>query len=194
MAEHPVDALHRSCRDHSDGAAGQRLLGVLEEEANLAGEVARASGARTSATPSIIEVWPSCPQACITPGFLEAKGRPVCLLDRQRVVVGAERDPRAGAAAAQVGDDAGRGRPGDRGEAADPLQLGDDEGRGLGLLVGELGAFVQVPAPVDDAGGDLIDPRSQVGEGVGRGRVSSSPPVCGYKRQRGTALRCRLTR
>ncbi len=29
------------------------------------------------ATPSIIAVWPSWPQACITPGFFDAKGSPV---------------------------------------------------------------------------------------------------------------------
>jgi hypothetical protein len=43
LAENPVDALHRPRRDHLRGAAGQRLLAVLEEEADLAGEVGSVS-------------------------------------------------------------------------------------------------------------------------------------------------------
>ena len=33
--------------------------------------------ASTVAAPSSIDVWPSCPQACMTPGFSEANGSPV---------------------------------------------------------------------------------------------------------------------
>jgi len=117
LAEHPVDALHRPRRDHLRGAAGQRLLAVLEEEADLAGQRVGERGEDFGDAEhhrGVAVVAAGVHHA----GVLRGEGEAGRLLDRQRVVVGADRDPRAGKAAAQVGDDAGRGRPGDLGEAA----------------------------------------------------------------------------
>ena len=44
------------------------------------------------AAPSSIAVWPSCPQACITPGRVDACGMHVLLVDRQRVDVAPQHD------------------------------------------------------------------------------------------------------
>ena len=71
-----VDALHHARGDEVARAAGSELLGVLEDEAQLAaGQVAL----RVSwpAAPSSIAVCPSCPQACIAPGRSEANSTPL---------------------------------------------------------------------------------------------------------------------
>ena len=52
-------------------------------------------------------MWPSWPQACIFPATSERHARRSGLGDGERIHVGAERDPRAVAAAADDADDAG---------------------------------------------------------------------------------------
>ena len=81
------------------------LLGGLEDHVDRAVEVARLG--QVLAAPSSIVVWPSWPQACITPGILAGVGLAGRLLDRQRVHVGPQADRLAGAAAADDADHAG---------------------------------------------------------------------------------------
>jgi hypothetical protein len=89
-----------------------RLLGVLENEPELTRQLVAALVQGVSVA-SIIAVWPSWPQACMTPGFCEGE-----LRDRfppgsaTRVDVSARSAERlAGTTGAQVRDDAGLRRP-----------------------------------------------------------------------------------
>ena len=58
-------------------AQGFGLLGRLEDHPDRSAELMRATGARSAAVASPIAVWASWPQACITPGPVDANARPV---------------------------------------------------------------------------------------------------------------------
>jgi hypothetical protein len=74
QAEHHVhgEALEQALLDH-DAAAALVFLGRLEDEIHRAVEIAQRCSA--SAAPSSIAVWPSWPQACITPWCVERWGK-----------------------------------------------------------------------------------------------------------------------
>lgn len=75
-AEHGVDPLERARRDELGGASRWQLLGVLEEEAdlacNLVASLEEAAGDREQRGR-----MPVMAQACITPGRRDANSRPV---------------------------------------------------------------------------------------------------------------------
>ncbi len=103
--------------------------------------------ANASAAPSSIAVWPSWPHACATLGTVDAYGSAGPLGHRQRVHVGAQRDPRQvlrpeiarqpGAAGQHLRVEPGVG------------QLRRDELGGGELLAAQLRVAVDVPAPPD---------------------------------------------
>ena len=68
-AQDHVHALEGPVRDHALGSA-LAFLGGLEEDAHAARPAAARPRTRAAAAP--IAVWPSWPQACITPGTREA--------------------------------------------------------------------------------------------------------------------------
>ena len=100
-------------------------------------------------------MWPSCPQACITPGPRRDVRQDVLLEDRQRVDVGAEHDDLAGSRAAQPRHDRGAGRTLDL-EPAERAQRLLDEGGRLVLLERQLGIGVQVAPPRDRARFEVV--------------------------------------
>ena len=111
------------------------------------------SSASASAAPTSAAVCTSWPHAWATPGD-GARPRVVGeVLDRQRVHVGAQRDPRP--AGRRVGDEPGERHPGD--PPAGLLDPCGDQVGGAGLGPGQLGVRVQVPAQVDELGVVLLD-------------------------------------
>ena len=105
-------------------------------------------------------MWPSWPQACITPGVFRAVVDRVFFLDRQRIDVGPQQHGPArtrAAGAPDQGRDPGGGdpRPDVLGtEGTQPLR---DEARRLFLLKGEFWVLVQVPPVGDHPGQDFVD-------------------------------------
>ena len=139
QAEHRLglEVLEQAFLEHQRRAAvlagGRAFLGGLEHEHHLARQVARASPPAPRRRPAGCAVWASWPQACITPtvsplkvaGDLRGERQVGLLGHRQRVHVGAQRDPRAGLAALEDRDHAVVGDAGLRLEAERAQVLGD---------------------------------------------------------------------
>ena len=135
---------------------GHALLGGLEDEQDLAGEVLphrdeRPRGVEQHRDVGVVAAGVHHPDRLPLPGRGRLAGeRQVDLLgDRQRVHVGAQRDDRARPAALDHGHDAGPRHAGPRLEAERAEPLGD-ELRGLDLAVAELRVLVEVAAPLDE--------------------------------------------
>ena len=143
-------------------------------------------------------MWPSWPQACIFPATSERHAGDPGLGDGQRVHVGAERDPRAVAAA----DDADHAGPADAGrdlvDAEAPEQLRHRRCRTV-LLVGKLGLAMEGTPPGGHLGQARLD---LVGDGhvramhlLGReslariSRVAARRPSLFVKRRVGACTR-----
>ena len=109
QADHGVDAVHDACLDHPGGAAGQRLLAGLEQEADLAGEVLAHAGQHRGRAEQDRRVA-VVPAGVHDAGVLRCERQPGVLLDRQRVHVGADRERGPGRAADEAPDDAGARR------------------------------------------------------------------------------------
>ena len=106
-------------------------------------DVSRCSSA---AAPSSDVVWPSWPQACITPGLVEAWARPVVSLIGSASMSARSPTLRLRLAARDRRDDAVAADTGDEGHAEFP-QLCADEGGGLLLVQGEFRMRMQMSAP-----------------------------------------------
>ena len=135
--------------DDLPGAARRHLLGVLEDEAHLAGELVAAPEEQLGGAEQHRRV------TVVAAGVHDAGtgrhvGEGVLLVDRQRIGVGAEHDDLAGPGAVEPRHD-GRSRGALDLEAAERAQRLLDEGGGLVLLERELGIGVQVPPPRDRA-------------------------------------------
>ncbi len=121
--------------------------------------------ARWRAAASSIAVWPSWPQACITPllhaGPLGAAG----LVDRQRIHVGAQAQALRALAAHQRADHAGAADAAlDR--VAPAFELVGHQRGGAVLLEGQLGVAVDVAAQADELTGPGLQRVQQVGHGA----------------------------
>jgi len=114
-------------------------------------------------------------------------GHVVGLLDGQRVHIGAQRHGRAVGTALDQAGEAGASRQGRRGPQAEFVQALTHEGGGGVLLVGELGMGVQVTAPGDEVGSQVVGGAARVhgassgdrtNEGIGeRTRVEEGAPA-----------------
>ena len=144
-----VDPVEDAAVDDRTGAAGRQLLGVLEDEDDLAGELVAAVDEELRCAEEHRRV------AVVAAGVHHSRPRRrvrdvVLLEDRERVDVGPQRDDLPGRGAAKASDDRRPGRPLDL-EAAERAQRLLDERRRLVLLEGELRIGVEVPAPRDRA-------------------------------------------
>ena len=158
------------------------LLGRLEDEKDLPRKLLphrheRLRGVEQHRDVGVVATGVHHPDRLPLPGRGDLAGeRQVDLLGhRQRVHVGAQGDDRARPSALDHGDDAGPGHTGPRLEPERPEPLGD-ELRGLDLAVAELGALVQVAAPLDELraarrqrGVDPCGHRRRLERGGGRG-------------------------
>ena len=131
QAEHRLglEVLEHAFLQHQRARRLPRLPARLPRPAGTRTAPCRADALRmptsASATPSRIAVWASWPQACITPTVspryvpvrLRGERQRHLLGDRQRVHVGAQRDPRPGLAALEQRDHAGVGDAGAHFEA-----------------------------------------------------------------------------
>ena len=153
-ADDGVHTVERTCGDELSRAAGRQLLGVLEEESHLTGQLASSRGKRLrdGQEPGGVHVVPTRVHHAVTRrGEVDAAR----LVDGQRVHVCAQRQHRP-VTTAQPRDHARRRRTRDL-EPADRVQLPLDERRRLDLLERQLGVRVQVAAPRDrlrDGNGD----------------------------------------
>ena len=115
----------------------------------------RGARRRSCAAPSSIAVWPSCPQACITPGRVETCGMSFSSRIGSASMSARRTTTLPGPGAVQPRHDRGPGRPLDL-EPAERAQRLLDEGRRLVLLERQLGVRVQVPAPRDRARFEVV--------------------------------------
>src|SRR5919197_3828199 len=150
-----VDAAGPAGRHEIARAARRRLLGVLEDEADLAaGELMRAEDPRCAEQHrGVAVVATGVHRAWVLRREVDA----ALLRDRERVDVRAQRDGRTRAAGGQAGEHAVLGRALDL-QAIEALERPGDERGGLALLEARLGMAVQVPAPLDDLLLHALDP------------------------------------
>ncbi len=140
--------------DDAARAAGRQLLGVLEDESNLSGELVAPlaedlGGGEQHRGVTVVAA------RVHDPGPRRGVGHVVLLVDRQRVHVGSKHDHLAGARALQPGDDRRARRALDL-EPAERAEGVLDEIRGFVLFERELGVRVEVPAPRDRAGFQVV--------------------------------------
>ena len=142
-----VGSVEHSRLDDVAGPAGRYLLGVLEDEAHLSGQLV-----------TMLEEQPSRAEqhrrvTVVPAGVHHTRarrdvGKDVLLENRQRVDVGAEHDDLARPGPVETGDDGGAGGTLDLQPAERPQRLLHESGR-LVLLERELGMGVQMAPPSD---------------------------------------------
>jgi hypothetical protein len=167
-AEDPVHALEGAFGHHQRRAAGRFLLGRLEQEDEGAGQRLQPRGEHLGGAHQDRHV------TVVTAGVHHARDLGTILvlgelIDRQRVHVRAERDGAAGPAAAQ---DTAQARAAARAHrhAARLEELAHHARRAV-LLEAELGVPVEVAAPLDEGGFEVVD--------VGSERVLHRSPIAG---------------
>ncbi len=146
-ADHHVDAVHDAGLDELARAARPELLGVLEDEADLARQLVAPLVQRVQRREQhrrVAVVAAGVHDAGVLGGELEAG----LLLDRQRVDVGAERERLPRPPGAHGRDEARLRRPVELEPFHAAEQL-EEERRRLVLLEAQLGVSVQMPAPRD---------------------------------------------
>ena len=165
--EDPVEGkpLEHAVGDHRLGA-GPSLFGRLEDQHHGAGEAARGGEIPRRAEEhrhvAVVAAGMHLPRHFRTPGRRSGLG------DRQRVHVGAERDPRTVA----VPDDRDHAGPADAGRDlvdAEPAEELGHRRRGLVLLIGELRPAMERPPPGDHVGQPRLD---LVGDGHVRAHLA----------------------
>ena len=146
-ADHHVDAFHDAGLDELARAARPELLGVLEDEADLAGQLVAPLVQRVQRREQhrrVAVVAARMHDAGVLGGELEAG----LLLDRQRVDVGAQRERLPRPPGAERGDEARLRRPVELEPFHAAEQL-EEERRGLVLLEAQLRVLMEVPPPRD---------------------------------------------
>ncbi len=153
-ADDGIDTLEHAGRDELGGAPGRKLLGVLEEKANLAPQL-RAPREQQAGDREQHRRMPVMPASVHDASGARGEVDSALLMDRKSVDVRPKRERAPRSSAAKTGNDARRGWALDL-QTTERRESLANEPRRLVLMKRELRVGVQVPPPSNRVGYDLV--------------------------------------